>query len=274
MSKKIWQHLAKIYFLLSDKQLMHFAASLSFHTVLSIIPVLLVSLSIFTKLPNFDEYYIKIKEFIFSSLLPSHSITNYIEQFLSNSNSLGMMGFIAVIFTSIMFFSDYNFVICRLTNTRGRGFWRNLSNYWTMITLMPLALGFSFWVSSSLQTFLEQNEYTSGINLLLILPYLIVWAIFSIAYLISINKELNIAVVVLSSFFSSLAWFVLKLLFVEYVFYNKIYTSIYGSFSILLFFFVWIYISWIIFLYGVKFCSILDEMKKEQSKAKTGENLA
>jgi membrane protein len=34
--------------------------------------------------------------------------------------------------------------------------------------------------------------------------------------------------------------------------------SIYGGFSILLFFFLWIYISWAIFLHGLKFCHLLE----------------
>ncbi|NLC27488.1 MAG: hypothetical protein GX780_01795, partial [Campylobacteraceae bacterium] len=72
---------------IKDKELMHYASSLSFHTMLSLIPVLLISLSIFTHLPSFENYYDKIKSFIFSSLLPSQqdTIANYIETFLSNT---------------------------------------------------------------------------------------------------------------------------------------------------------------------------------------------
>ena len=66
---------------IKDKQLLHYASSLSFHTMLSIIPVLLISLSLFTQMPSFRVYYAKIKEFIFAQLLPSNqeAISNYIE---------------------------------------------------------------------------------------------------------------------------------------------------------------------------------------------------
>ena len=69
---------------IKDKQLLHYASSLSFHTMLSIIPVLLISLSLFTQMPSFSVYYAKIKEFIFAQLLPSNqeAISNYIETFL------------------------------------------------------------------------------------------------------------------------------------------------------------------------------------------------
>ena len=44
----------------------------------------------------------------------------------------------------------------------------------------------------------------------------------------------------------------------NYVIYNKTYTTIYGSLATLLFTFLWIYISWIIYLYGIKMCHKLN----------------
>ena len=144
---------------LSDKQLFHFAASLSFHTLLSIIPIIFVSLSIFTTMPSFKEYYTKIKEFIYSNLLPSQNITQYLDQFLNNSSSLGVMGVVAILFTSLLFFIEYEYAISTICNIQKRKFWQGLSNYWTLITLMPLGLGLSFWLSSSIHGLLKSNEY-------------------------------------------------------------------------------------------------------------------
>ena len=106
---------------LRDKQIFHFAASLSFHTLLSIIPIIFVSLSIFTTMPNFADYYAKIKEFIYSNLLPSQNITQYLDQFLSNSSSLGVMGVVAIFFTSLLFFNEYDYVISKISNLPQKG---------------------------------------------------------------------------------------------------------------------------------------------------------
>lgn len=251
MFKKIKKTIAQIY----DPDLLHYSSSLSFHTLLSIIPILLISFSIFLKLPNFDEYYMKIKNFIFSNLLPSHqnSISRYIENFLENSSGLGIMGFVAIIFTSVMFFSDYENIVCKITKTQPKSFWHNLSKYWTLMTLAPMGLVLSFYVSNIIQNFLNQNSFTSWINFISILPYLIIWVIFAITYEITISAS-SFKKVLFSSFCASLCWSISKLAFVEYAFYNKTYMSLYGSFSILLFFFLWIYIGWTIFLYGLKLC--------------------
>jgi len=109
---------------------------------------------------------------------------------------------------------------------------------------------------------LNSTKFTSWINFLSIVPYLIIWVIFCVTYLISVNDEIKFKSALFSSFAASLVWYLGKSAFVYYVLYNKTYLSVYGSFSAVLFFFVWIYISWIIFLYGLKFCAYLSNSSK------------
>ncbi|MBR8462147.1 YihY family inner membrane protein [Campylobacter sp. faydin G-105] len=246
---------------IKDTQLMHYASSLSFHTILAVIPVLLISFSIFTQLPAFSEYYAKIQEFVFSALLPTHQsiIAEYLQKFLQNSVSLGIIGFIAIIFTSAMFFIDYEYVVNEIMQSQTkRGFWVALSAYWTLITLAPIGLGLSFYMSNLLQNLLNSTQFTSWINFISIFPYLIIWAIFCVTYLISVSQGIKFKNALISSFVASLVWYLGKSAFVYYVVYNKTYLSIYGSFSVILFFFLWVYISWIIFLYGLKLCKFLE----------------
>lgn len=135
-----------------------------------------------------------------------------------------------------------------------------LSTYWTFMTLMPIALGVSFYLSTVVQGY-------TGFDLLSIFPYLIVWFTFFVAYKISTSETILYKAVFISSFFSSLTWYIGKSLFIYYVMYNKAYTSLYGSFSIILFFFLWLYISWIIYLYGLKMCAILHNKYKDKDEA-------
>lgn len=125
--------------------------------------------------------------------------------------------------------------------------------------MMPLGLAISFYLSSLINGFLSSNEITNSINILPILPYLIIWFLFFIMYMISANKKLSKRSTLVASFVTSLIWYISKTAFVYYVAYNKTYLSIYGSFSILMFFFVWVYFSWLIYLFGAKFTYVLDE---------------
>ncbi|MDR0407600.1 MAG: YihY family inner membrane protein [Campylobacteraceae bacterium] len=258
------KNLGKLILHINDKDLMTYASSLSFHTILSVIPVLLITFSIFTKMPSFDEYHKKIESFIFNSLMPSQSemISEYINKFLSNTVQIGIFGTITVLVISMMFFRDYENIFNKIMHASSRSFWQSLSAYWTLITLSPVLLGFSFYISNILQDFLNSQGY--NVNFLALFPYLVVWALFFAIYMISSNAKISLRAGCVSSFLASFIWYISKALFVFYVTYNKTYLTIYGSFSIVLFFFIWIYCSWIIFLYGVKVCYILHSREQEK----------
>ena len=246
-----------------------YASSLSFHTIFSIIPLLLVSLSIFIRMPSFQHSYEKIKHFIFSNLIPAQheTISLYLDTFLQNSSKLGIIGFVFVLFASIMFFINYEYIVNKIFHTRPRGFWSSLTLYWTLMTLAPIGLALSFYLSSQLQHLLNRSDYTKWIDIFTIFPYLIIWIIFLIAYKISSSAQVSTKAALITSFIASSLWDISKNLFVYYVVHNKTYTTIYGSFSAILFFFLWIYISWIIYLYGLKLCYIINQYSSNTSQS-------
>lgn len=245
--------------LFHDK-LSYYSASLSFYTLFSIIPILVIVLSIFTHLPYFDEVYSSIQVILFENLMPTHSneILTHINSFVANSTQLGMVGVIYVLFASMMFFKNYDYIINDIFECERRAFWSSVSIYWTLVTLTPIMMVLSFYLSTQIQAILSQNAYTQSIHLLEILPYFIIWSIFFLSYKISANTSITNTAAGISSFIASLAWYLAKNGFVFYVVHNKTYMSIYGGLSTLLFFFLWIYISWAIFLHGMKFCHLLD----------------
>lgn len=248
---------------IQDERLMHYASSLSFHTIIAIIPVMLLSFSVFTQMPAFARHYARLKEFVFSALLPTHKdvLAGYIDAFLQNSSALGLIGLAAIVFTSAMFFIDYEYVVNEIMPApKKRGFFAALSSYWTLITLAPLGVAFSFYLSNEFQELLDSTSLTSWINFRAAFAYIVIWAIFCVMYLISVSQPIAPKNALVSSFASSLAWYAGKSAFVYYAIYNKTYLSIYGSFSVLLFFFLWIYVSWIIYLYGLKLCAYLQNL--------------
>jgi membrane protein len=217
-------------------------------------------------MPVFEVYYEKLQGFIFSSLIPTQQdvMIRYLRDFMANTGNMGVMGLIFVLYISVMFFLDYETIISKIFNIPARRFWEMLTTYWTMVTLMPLGLIVFFYSSALVQSFLDQNAMTSSINLVRFSPYFIIWVLFFILYMVSAKTKIHLRSALISSFIASLCWFLSKILFVYYVTYNKTYLSIYGSFSILLFFFLWIYFSWYIYLYGLKICAMLNQKEAEK----------
>ncbi len=264
----------KVFFI--DHNLLHYASSLSFHTLLALIPIMILSFFIFSQLPEFETTLENVKAFIFSSIMPvrQEMISGYIDTFMQNTEQLGYIGIAFVLYVSLMFFDDFEYVINKIFRIHPRGFWHSISIYLFFTIMMPLGLGISLFLSIQANILLHSYQYTSDINLLALTSYLIAWFLFLILYLMAPNTKVKFRNAFIASFAASAVWFSSKSLFFYYVTYNKTYTSIYGSFSTIMFFAIWIYLSWMIFLYGVKLTYLLNNQKKTKKDRREKEQKA
>lgn len=246
---------------LFDDKIGHYASSLSWSTLFSIIPLLVILLWIFTTLPLFASIHEEIKTLIFNNLMPTNSqeVMQYITSFMDNSYKLGYVGVFYVTFAAVMFFKNYDYIVNSIFGVPNRKAVHAFKTYLLMIMILPVLMGSSFYLSSLIQSYLDKNSITSSIHIYYFLPYMIIWMVFYILYQISANTRITFSAAVISSFIASLVWYLSKSAFVYYVIHNKTYASIYGSISTILFFFLWIYISWAIFLHGLKFCDLLNK---------------
>ncbi|MEA3491539.1 MAG: YihY family inner membrane protein [Campylobacterota bacterium] len=246
---------------LLDERIGYYASSMSWSTIFSIIPLLVILLSVFTSLPIFQTVYDDIHTLIFENLMPANSeeIMKYIDGFIANSGKLGIVGFLYVLIAAVMFFKNYDFIVNDIFETPRRTVVEALTNYTLLIVIVPVMLGASFFLSTNMQYYLDKSDITSVIHLYFFLPYLMIWGTFYIAYQLSAHTVISKRAALSSSFIAALIWDLAKSGFIFYVTSNHTYSSIYGSISTLLFFFLWIYISWMIFLYGLRFCYLLDK---------------
>nr|WP_317404865.1 YihY family inner membrane protein [uncultured Helicobacter sp.] len=250
----LWDKIKTIWNFVADKELSFYAASLSFYTIFAIIPLLMIFFSIFVNLPNFQSQIEQIRTLILSNILPTHTevISSYLDTFMQNSSALGMMGLGYTLVASIMFFRNYEYIAAKMFNSTPRKFFDSLIMYWTMITLFPVVLAFSIYFSGEVQKTLKG---TADLSVLFdLIPYLLTWIMFFLLFKLSANKPLKILALLTSSVLTTAVWLITKWGFVYYVFYNETYKSVYGPISIFLFMMLWIYISWFVLLYGMRFC--------------------
>ncbi len=249
---------------LFDDKLGHYASSLSWSTLFSILPLMVIVFSVFTSMPLFDSVYSKIEKLIFSNLMPTDSkvVMQYINTFMESTDKLGYVGGGYVTFAVFMFFKNYDYIVNDIFDTPCRSFFQASKTYLLLLLIIPAILGISYYLSSFLQGYLDTSKLTSAIHVYAFLPFLMTWMTFYIAYQLSANIHIDFQAAAISSFIAALIWFLSKIGFVFYVVHNKTYESIYGSVSTLLFFFLWIYISWAIFIHGLKFCDLLNKDEK------------
>ncbi|MCV6607272.1 MAG: YihY/virulence factor BrkB family protein [Campylobacterales bacterium] len=237
------------------------AASLSFYTLFAIVPMLLIALALITRIEGFETVVERVNHFLVENLLPVNQqiISSYINEFIANSNQTGTMGVLFVIVTSVLFFMDYEYIINKIYKTKIRNYLVAILIYLMLTVLFPLMMILAFYISDEFQMILTTYTTFKIIDMNFILTFGIIWSIFFLSYYISPNKQMKVKAVFYASLFGTSFWTVAKNLFIYYVFYNTNYVSLYGQISIILLFMLWIFVHWIIFIYGLKFCKYLED---------------
>lgn len=228
----------------------YYAASLSFFTIFSILPIIALVISVISNLPQFENYVEIFVQYIFEMINPTHSkqFVTQIMGFISNSNKLGYLGTIYMLFVFTMFFKDYEYIVNKIHHAQRKSIYASFFFYLSMMIILPVIFAVYLLTISLFDSTIFDFFIT----------FLYAWLIFFFLFKLTVNKAINNKAAFLSSLLTLIALSITKNLFVYYVIYNKTYTTLYGSLATLLFFFLWIYVSWIIYLYGIKLCHKLN----------------
>jgi len=228
----------------------YYAASLSFFTIFSILPIIALLIAIISNFQEFESYLEIFTSYIFDIINPTHSedIINSLKNYISNSNELGTIGIVYMLFVFIMFFKDYEYIVNKIHKTKRKSIHISFIFYSIFLVLIPII----FIALNIIVSFYNNTIFDKFIS------YLFSWLIFYALFKFSVNRKINNKAALISSLVTLLSLSLTKNLFIYYVIYNKTYTTIYGSLATLLFTFFWIYISWIIYLYGIKMCHKLN----------------
>jgi len=259
--KEIYLFLRDLFNDLFHDKLGFYSASMSWSTIFFIIPFMVIIFVLFTYMPIFHTAYNNLHSLLSQSLVTNDSqiIMSYIDRFIQNTDKLGVLGIGYVIIAAILFFKDYDFIVNDIFETPKRGVFEAIRTYSFLILFIPLMLGGLLYIASLIEKLMKYFGFSSFFHSYILIPYIIIWLLFYISYQLSPRVSVPKKSALISSFIASLIWFIAKSLFLYYVLYNKTYTTIYGSISAILFLFLWIYISWAIFLHGLRFCYILSK---------------
>ena len=85
-------------------------------------------------------------------------------------------------------------------NSKKREFFNKVTVYWTTMTLFPILFSFSIYLSIKIQHILNSSKYTQNIDILALVPFFTIFAMFWLAYNLGANKELKIKSLIISSF--------------------------------------------------------------------------
>ncbi|WP_323011257.1 YihY family inner membrane protein [Castellaniella sp.] len=250
------------------RKLTQVASSLTFTTVLAIVPLLAVVLALFTAFPLFAQFHQALETFLSESLLPpsvSDTIMRYLNQFAAQASGLTAVGGGFLVVTSILLIMTIDEAFNEIWNVAHRRLLRQrLLVYWAIISLGPILTGASLWASTTLvrESLGYIGNLPEGLGLLLgVVPFLMSVLGFTALFVFVPNCRVLWRDALAGGLGTTIILTLMKVGFTWYLTKFPSYTVIYGAFAILPIFLLWIYLSWLVVLLGATVASLLPALR-------------
>jgi membrane protein len=252
----------------SDMQVL--AASLAFATVVSIVPLLAVSLSVFKAYGGFDKVLGEIERLILQDLAGAagvevrRALRQAVERV--HSSALGLGGIVGLLFASTKLFHDMETAVHRVWGIpKVRPFWRSFLFYWLIIFSGPVALAVALGAIGSVDVGLLSSLPRRWIALV------IGWiAIFAICKWVP-SRPVSSGPAFWSACVGSATFYGAQELYAFATTQILNYNKIYGSLASIPIFLVWVSIVWQICLGTVALCASWQLRLDAEAAAAKGE---
>ena len=252
------------------------ASSLTFTTVLALVPLFTMGLAIFTAFPVFAKVQDLLQQWLVQSLVPesiARQVLGSLTQFSRKASRLGVVGFVAVIFASLA-------LMVTIERTLGQ-IWRVSSQralpqkvllYWAALTLGPLMVGASLAITSYLVTASEGvGVLPADLRLVLdAVEFALLAACASGVYFYVPNTRVHWHHALAGGLVATVGIELGKKGLALYLAQMPSYSAIYGAFAAVPILLVWIYMAWIIVLVGAVVAASLPELGRHALRRRSG----
>lgn len=254
---------------LDEERLPQVAGSLTFTTILALVPMLTIALAIFTVFPLFSTFRASLEEYFVHNLMPrgvANTILDYLNQFATKSARLSAVGGVALIVTSVLTMSTVDHVFNRIWRVKTQRPWiHRVLVYWAIITLGPLLIGISITVTSYLSA-AANGLVVSWIGrwFYTLLSVSLTTGAFTLLYVAVPNQRVDWRDAIWGGLLAGIAFEIAKRVFAAYILKFPTYTMVYGALAALPIFLLWIYMLWMITLMGALLAAALPVVKYER----------
>ena len=256
---------------LSEEQVPQVAGSLTFTTVLAVVPVMTIAFAIFTTFPLFNTFRDALEAYFVQSLMPrgvTNTILDNLSLFAAKANRLSAVGAVTLVLTAIMMFAIVDRSLNRIWRVKTpRSFTQSLIVYWAIMTLGPLLIGaslsFTTLVSPVASTLAQQLPWLGTVAAISI-SLLLMTMFFGLLYLIVPNRLVDWRDALIGGLVAAIAFEMTNRGFAFFITKFPSYRVIYGALAAVPIFLVWVYLFWLITLLGAVLAVALPVVKHER----------
>ncbi len=233
------------------------AGSLTFTTLISLVPLLTVMLALFSAFPVFASFQDALQKYFLQSLVPdgiAKPVLAALTQFAGKANRLGTAGLVLLVLTAIALMLTIDRTLNAIWRVRTpRPIAQRVLVYWAAVTLGPLLLGVSLsltsYAVSASRGFV--GALPGGVSLLLnIIEFVLLGAGMAGLFHYVPNTHVRWRHAIAGGAFVAVGFEVAKSALGWYLAQVPTYALLYGAFATVPIFLVWIYLGWVIVLLG------------------------
>jgi membrane protein len=235
------------------------AAALAYQTMLSLVPLLAVAVSV-TTLLELVEYQKQLATFAEAHLMPdaASSVGHYIIEAASSVHikTLGIFGGATLLLISVMLLFNVERTINEIFRCSNlRSVWTRLLVAVVLLVLAPVAFGLSLYYTGKLVALPKLFGTLK--------PLLFSVATLFLCYWLIPRTRISFRNALISALVTGMMLEALKIGFAFYARYlGATLSYLYGTFAILPLSMIWIYLMWLVFLFGAELNAALHEVKR------------
>ena len=243
------------------------ASSLTFTTVIALVPLVTLILAVFTAFPVFAKMQGTLQTWLVQSLVPDNiarSVLGYLTQFAAKASRLGAVGLIAFVVTALALIFTMDRTLNNIWRVRQlRPFAQRLLIYWAALTLGPVLLAGSLTLTSyaisASRGFV--GVMPGGLRFLLdALEFALLAAGMAALYHYVPNTKVKWSHAWAGGIFVGIGFEVAKGLLSWYLRSVPTYSAVYGAFATVPILLLWFYIAWVIVLFGAVIAAYLPSL--------------
>lgn len=241
------------------------ASSLTFTTTIAMVPFFTVALALFTAFPMFSKMQVRVQRWLVESFIPeniSRQVLGYLTQFASKAGGLGFAGLAVLLLTVLALVLTIDRTLNNIWRVREpRPLAQRVLVYWAAATLGPLLLALS--LSTTSYVFAASRSLVDAAGLKLAfdsLEFFILAGGMAGLYHYVPNTPVKWSHAWAGGLFVAVAIEIAKKLLAIYFGMVPTYSILYGAFAAFPILLVWIYIAWLIVLFGAVIAAYLPSL--------------
>ena len=257
----------------AEDRCLQIASSLTFTTLLAIVPIVTIALTVAGAFPVFGSLMSHVQEFVLHSLVPKsvNAIAVYAEQFSENAARLTVVGvvFLGVTALAMMFTIERAFNDIWRVPWR-RGWVQRILVYWAVLTIGPLCIGASLSVTSYVVTVsfgLVSQAAEMRFLVVRLIPLALTAMAFAMMYFAVPNRRVRRGDALIGGLIAGTCFEIMKEGFGFYIAYFPTYKLVYGAFATVPIFLFWIYLSWLIIVGGAVLVAAFPEWRERAGQS-------